>query len=385
MDEQQQLLLWRWSTSVQVASLVTIAAFFAIFARFNPRAELNWWARAWLANLLALTVTLVFWYFQPQPLYPLVRFLYLAAKMAFVLLLMQGCWMMIRPGAQLLTPRAMVLIVSGYGVVGVFVLAGVESVGIVLHGSMGILLVGFAVVLFRAGLTWLGAGLIVRGTFALTEAASYVLQVVRPETDGLRAAAGSFLAASSSFDTGSEWLIVLGSVLAVSQRAQRELQKANLELIAAQQDLRQLADRDPLTTLDNRRALPEIFRTVQPHGAMLLFFDLDGFKQINDRHGHFAGDTCLKAFAEALRDSFRPDDHVVRYGGDEFLVVARGLDRAGARIRVEDVTRRLHRTPQAGVVCGFSVGMSELEPGGSPESAVEAADQNMYKAKGIKK
>ena len=101
MDEQQQLLLWRWSTSVQVASLVTIAAFFALFARVNPRAELHWWARAWSANLLALTVTLLFWALQPEPLYPVVRFLYLAAKIAFVLMLMQGGWTMMRPGAQL--------------------------------------------------------------------------------------------------------------------------------------------------------------------------------------------------------------------------------------------------------------------------------------------
>ena len=53
--DQQQLLLWQWSSAVQVTSLAMIAAFFALLARFNPRAELRWWTFAWLANLVALT------------------------------------------------------------------------------------------------------------------------------------------------------------------------------------------------------------------------------------------------------------------------------------------------------------------------------------------
>jgi diguanylate cyclase (GGDEF)-like protein len=179
----------------------------------------------------------------------------------------------------------------------------------------------------------------------------------------------------------AEWVLVLGSVLAVSERSRRELQDANRDLLAAQEDLRRLADRDPLTTLVNRRSLPEIFRAVQPHGALLLFFDLDGFKRINDSQGHAAGDTCLKQFAAALRETFRPDDHVIRYGGDEFLIVANGLDAAAARARVDEVRKRMVDTGGGELVCRFSVGMAELPPGGQPEAALEAADAQMYKAK----
>ena len=103
-------------------------------------------------------------------------------------------------------------------------------------------------------------------------------------------------------------------------RPPRSSRTRTSELVVAQENLRRLADRDPLTGTINRRALRDIFNDVQATGAMLLFFDLDGFKKINDVHGHAAGDDCLKLFANALRESFRPDDHVVRYGGDEFLV-----------------------------------------------------------------
>ena len=116
---------------------------------------------------------------------------------------------------------------------------------------------------------------------------------------------GTFLAVHSSFDTGAEWLIALGCVVRHADRTQRRLQQSNTELLAVQEDLRRLIDRDPLTALSNRRALPEVFRAVQPQGATLVFFDLDGFKRINDEHGHSAGDDCLKRFAAALLDLFR--------------------------------------------------------------------------------
>jgi len=335
-------------------------------------------------QLLALSVTLLYWYFQPVPVWPVFGPLYLASKMAFVLLLVQGSWTMTRPGARLLSNAVITGGLIGYFVAGLVFLTGINQLGVGLHISLSAIFLACAVAMFASpsASRWLAVALVVRGTLALGEAFAYYLQLARPETDAMRATAGAFLSASSSFDAGAEWLLVLGSLLAVSERGQNELQQANRELQAAQEGLRLVADRDPLTTLANRRALPGIFRTVQPHGAMLLFFDLNGFKQFNDRHGHAAGDECLKAFASALRDSFRPDDNVLRYGGDEFLVVAPGLDSAGARARVEALSLRVGLVQQQNIACGFSVGMAELAPDGNPDAAVQAADHNMYLAKG---
>lgn len=384
MTSEQQLLLWQWSTIVQVTSLAMVAAFFVLLARANPRFELKWWSRAWTANFAALVATSLFWLLrQPDRWYPLVTMVYVAGKSAFVLMLAQGAWMLVRPGGRLFTTRQLTIGVLIYGITSALVFRDVTAVGIAQHSLMGIVLIVLASQLFRLhtdAITWLIGGIALRGLFALGEAASYIIQWRMPESP-LALSTGKFLAASSSFDMGAEWLVVLGSVLAVSERGRRALEESHNRLVVAQEDLRRLADRDPLTGATNRRALRDIFKELQGTAATLLFFDLDGFKQINDVHGHAAGDECLRLFANALKESFRPDDHVVRYGGDEFLVIARGLDSVAARARVEDVRQRIHDNRFWAVTCGFSVGMSELPPGGRPEAALQQADQNMYKAK----
>ena len=390
MDEAQQLLLWRWSTIVQLTSLAMVSAFFALLGHANPRPELRWWTRAWTANLLALVATSFYWLLQSAALFPLIAAIYIAGKTAFAALLAQGAWTMIRPGARLFTTRNLAIAIAGITVISAILLRDITTVGITQHSLMGAMLIALAISLWLSraeGVTWLIGGIALRGLLAIGEAGAYLLQWQRPWQGSFAALvepAAAFVAASSSIDMAAEWMVVLGSVLAVSDRGRRALEMSHQRLVMAQDDLRLLADRDPLTGSINRRALRDIFNEVQKSGAMLLFFDLDGFKQINDEHGHAAGDDCLRRFATALKESFRPDDHVVRYGGDEFLVIARRLDAAAARSRVADLTERFKRA-SATVWCGFSVGMAELAPGGQPEPALQLADQNMYKAKNQKR
>jgi diguanylate cyclase (GGDEF)-like protein len=387
MDDAQQLLLWRWSTIVQLTSLAMATAFLALFARASRRPELRSWAWAWFANFCAIAVTSMYWLIQPVTPLVLVRALYFGAKALFVVLLIQGAWRLARPREDWYSPKQVAFGVALYALLGAALVQGVTNVGIFHHAFMTIALLGFALIMRRTvadGMSWLIAGITIRGLLAAAEAGAYLVQAFKVGSDvgvWLDGVAGIFLSTSSSFDTVAEWLMVLGCVLAVSDRSRRELQDANRDLVAAQEDLRRLADRDPLTALVNRRSLPDIFRAVQPNGALMLFFDLDGFKKINDLHGHAAGDVCLKLFASALRDSFRPEDHVIRYGGDEFLVVATGLDETGAQARVDEVRKRMLRTKEGESICKFSVGMAILEPGGHPETALEAADARMYQAK----
>lgn len=104
-----------------------------------------------------------------------------------------------------------------------------------------------------------------------------------------------------------------------------------------------LAMRDPLTGLYNRRHLGERLdgelAYVQRHGGSItvLMADIDYFKAINDDHGHTVGDHVLRLVAEQLSKVVRREDVLSRYGGEEFLIIARGIDRAGARALGERV------------------------------------------------
>ena len=83
------------------------------------------------------------------------------------------------------------------------------------------------------------------------------------------------------------------------------------------------AHTDPLTGLMNRRSLEEKVRALTADGTTYVaaYGDLDHFKQLNDVHGHDAGDQALRLFARVLRDAVRPHDLTARYGGEEFVVV----------------------------------------------------------------
>ena len=204
-----ELLLWRWSTSVQVTSLVMITIFFWMLGRSIRTAALRWWVRAWVWNLVSLAITLFFWFFQPPiwVMHLVVAPLYMGAKTAFLLLLIQGAWAMRRPGRPLIPTRVLVGVLAAYAAAVTF-LPTVSWIGVVQHTVMGVLLAGAAAVLlvaFDVALLWLASGFAIRGALSLAEAAAYAISVagagrVPPRLAGT---ANVFLSAASSFDTAA--------------------------------------------------------------------------------------------------------------------------------------------------------------------------------------
>jgi diguanylate cyclase (GGDEF)-like protein len=378
------LLLWRWSITVQAISLVMIAGFFLALRRANRHEALRWWTHAWLANLVALGVTLLYWYSQPGPAVSAnIRAVYLIAKGAFVLWLLHGAAHLVRGRTPLLTrPVLLVALPLAFGVGGTLLVSRLDAVGVLLHASMAPLMFWGTFLLVRGGASehgWLAGALALRGLLASVEAAAYAASLAGwAGSAGLADQLGTFLAISSAIDTGAEWLLVLGSLLALSGHAQRELAAANSELRAVHTHLRRLADRDPLTGLLNRRALADLDARVAAHGATLVFLDLDEFKSINDRHGHQVGDRSLSRVADALRAAFDDDHALVRYGGDEFLVVAQGLSAADAGARLARVRTVLRRPSHGLPPVPFSAGLRAVAPGESLTTALAAADSSMY-------
>jgi diguanylate cyclase (GGDEF)-like protein len=152
-----------------------------------------------------------------------------------------------------------------------------------------------------------------------------------------------------------------------------------------------LADQDPLTPLLNRRAfLRELGRVrtfSQRYGApaSLVYFDLDGFKSVNDRYGHAAGDAALAAVAERLLANVRQSDVVARMGGDEFAVILVQADQGVAEAKARALSFAVEREPirfgDWTAPLHLSYGVQQISLDLEPEALVAQADAAMYAAK----
>lgn len=162
-----------------------------------------------------------------------------------------------------------------------------------------------------------------------------------------------------------------------------------LSLCVHRQDLQTIAETDSLTGLLNRGAFEECLRrelarcrtSEQMLGLMLV--DLDFFKQVNDNHGHLAGDDVLRRVSETLRAGIRPSDVLARFGGEEFVIL---LHRAGA-IQTEEVAERLRAAIEelvnlpGGIRLTASFGVAVSHPDDSVSSFVVRADEALYRSK----
>lgn len=157
-------------------------------------------------------------------------------------------------------------------------------------------------------------------------------------------------------------------------------------------EMRQLADTDMLTGLPNRRAGLRLLSQyleqarVQPQALAIGFLDIDLFKDINDQHGHEVGDQVLVAVARALRTSVRNHADVIRMGGEEFLVLLPGADRAAAAARLEDLRLKVAAvTPGLGIPglnVSASIGLAVLRADSDDLAGLlRRADHAMYCAK----
>nr|WP_163502960.1 GGDEF domain-containing protein [Halomonas socia] len=160
----------------------------------------------------------------------------------------------------------------------------------------------------------------------------------------------------------------------------------------AEDSLRELAEKDGLTGIDNRRLFEERLQQCVAHARRhhrpltLILFDVDHFKQVNDCHGHLAGDQVLVEIAQVTRPLLRTDDHFARYGGEEFAVLLPGTDHAEAlRVakRIWQVNRDHRVTSEVGLICySLSLGVASLdERDQDPHDLVRRADERLYQAK----
>jgi diguanylate cyclase (GGDEF)-like protein len=190
-------------------------------------------------------------------------------------------------------------------------------------------------------------------------------------------------------------IMMLGLLLSLfGARREMELKKlrlANLEHMLTARNAQSAGLIDTVTNVLNRAFLREILqgeiqRTERNNRPLaLVMCDVDGFKQVNDRYGHLTGDYVLAQIAAIVKSCARGSDHVVRYGGDEFLLILPETDEVGA----ETVRRRIHQKLEewdhanrfGETPISLSAGVYLHVPGQTPEKDVAEADIRMYAQK----
>jgi diguanylate cyclase (GGDEF)-like protein/putative nucleotidyltransferase with HDIG domain len=197
--------------------------------------------------------------------------------------------------------------------------------------------------------------------------------------------------------TQAATLVLAAVLLAIAIAGFRRSRAAAAEEFAAEQRARAEAEQrsrvDALTGLFNRRHTMEtieheLARGSKGPGVGVLMFDVDHFKRVNDRHGHSGGDAVLVEVAERLRTGVREWDVVARIGGEEFCVIAPGLDtedavaELGERLRSAVAERPVAMPGGTRVPVTISVGAALVAHGdGSAEHAIDFADRALYAAK----
>ncbi|MFZ4481436.1 MAG: GGDEF domain-containing protein [Rhodoferax sp.] len=244
-------------------------------------------------------------------------------------------------------------------------------------------------------------------TYWLTYHILGIDQSMAKQVDAVRAGQTAHDAMAAETDlqkgaTGPLLQALNGLFQQVSDR-NRELQELNrsLELKVEQRThslsqanklLEQLALTDALTGLPNRRQalawMDQCWAQSERDGSPLacMMLDADGFKQVNDQHGHAAGDEVLRQLSAVLRDGVRRNDVVCRMGGDEFLIICPGTALEGA-LQVAEAVRQRIAALKVAVGAGqwlgsISIGVAAKTPAlRDPDALIKAADEGLYRAK----
>ncbi len=366
------------SIAVQFTVVTTLLVYFLLLRNTVRLEEVRLWSAAWFADAVALAAVLhsSLWGGGEMPL-RLTLLLYLAGKTAFAVLMVSGARNHVRPGAE---PRIRPLPLTFLIAVWSLSIGAIADRLVVAQFAQSVM-VG---VVFAAGgwivlrrprsqvSRWLGWAFVLQSCVFLAFAvAAWPTLLNHPILF-------PYMHVSSFLNAWLELILALSCLAAVADRSEDQLRYANRELLDSQDRLSQMVDTDPLTGLANRRAMRPIMDRAASTGSVLIFLDINDFKAINDRHGHPVGDAVLQRLARLLVEAFRPQDAVMRYGGDEFLVIAPEMDQPSVTPRIERIRALMGAPDSTTPSVSLAIGVTELQPGGDPGAAMVRVDHLMY-------
>ncbi len=195
----------------------------------------------------------------------------------------------------------------------------------------------------------------------------------------------------TAISSPSQWFflahpLMFGSIFGILGTIRND---KNTQLLKMIKQLEELSTLDPLTGLYNRRYFAHFFhdecaRNLRRKESMtLLFLDLDHFKQVNDIHGHHFGDLALQAISSCFMEKCRPYDTVVRWGGEEFVILLRATDEKKAVIFAERIRFAIQHevTSTLPFSLTISIGLAQYREDDSLESLIDRADKALFHAK----
>ena len=171
-----------------------------------------------------------------------------------------------------------------------------------------------------------------------------------------------------------------------------------LYMLSKQREFDELNDKflrnsfkDELTQLYNRKLLDIILEYEEKlyqrdhQNYILVMFDIDNFKKLNDEHGHVFGDIVIRSVAQCIHENARSSDFVVRYGGDEFLLVQVNASEASINAFIQRIEKAMESSCQLGINVSATYGFAMRSECDSAEDVLKMADERLYEKKGAKK
>lgn len=190
------------------------------------------------------------------------------------------------------------------------------------------------------------------------------------------------------------WLFILALEAISWLLRQRERSRENINRLSAleveSEKYKELSSTDSLTGVANRSGFSKKLELIsndkgcQLHGYALLVLDIDHFKSINDEHGHLMGDVVLKEFAERVATFIRAEDVFARWGGEEFIILARMRSQGSERVLAEKIRSKVEESgfgADKSIVATVSIGVAVSKPGDTFDDLFEQADKHLYTAK----